>query len=59
MRKYIFEKNTRTGNPEVQARRKKTELFQADIPTPFQLLFVFKALLRFFTERDCRWTGQY
>jgi hypothetical protein len=56
--KYLFEKNIRIGNPEVQSKKRtrkkefRKKIFHADIPTPFQVLVVFKVLVKFLTGRD-------
>jgi hypothetical protein len=51
MKNIFLKKNTSIGNPEVREKRKKRK-HHADIPTPFQLLVVFNALLKLFTGRD-------
>jgi len=55
--KNIFLKKKIHAQATLKFNKKKEKklikkIFYADTPTPFQLLVVFKVLLKFFTDRD-------
>ena len=61
MKKKVFFRKKRRKKPWSSREKEQhwNEIIQAEMPTPFQLLFSFNVLLKFFTERVCEGTGQY